>query len=131
MSKNTGISMFSALLMLMAALLFTGLHTAHAAAKSDSKGEIPQPLKNIEDQAEDIFDLAAAAKWSRVSMAVTSISNSWDIYQPQAAAHGVSPVMRQSFSFVLGNFAQRRDGKGCAADEAIRKRSQRAGRGFY
>ena len=86
------------LLMLVAVTALTACGGKPAATKT---GIVPDSLQTIEGAAEDIIDFAASGNWDKINTDVTSITDSWKTYQPQAGKDGAQQATQDALSSAL------------------------------
>lgn len=103
---------FLILLMLVTVTIFTACGGKPAIA---SQGVVPDSLQTIEGAAEDIIDIAASGNWDKINMNVTSISNAWDAYLPQATKDGALQTTQDSLTSALARLKTASTAKDAAA----------------
>jgi hypothetical protein len=74
-----------------------------ATPSNTTPGKAPDSLTAIEAQAEDIIDYAPSGNWQRINTDVTTISEAWRTYQPQAIKDGATQSMLDSFNSAFVN----------------------------
>lgn len=86
------------LLMLVAVTALSACGGKPAVTKT---GVVPDSLQTIEGAAEDIIDFAASGNWDKINADVTSIADSWKVYQPQAGKDGAQQATQDALSSAL------------------------------
>lgn len=80
------------------------LFACSATSPADTTtGKAPDSLVTIEAQAEDIIDFAPSGNWQRINTDVTTISEAWRTYQPEATKDGATQAMLDAFNAALAD----------------------------
>jgi hypothetical protein len=98
---NSRSRIFVLLTTMVAALLTACTGTPFSADNGPASDGVPKPLHRIEASAEDIIDLAPAGSWDMVGQKLTTITEAWSAYQPQAATAGATKSHQEALSSAL------------------------------
>jgi hypothetical protein len=79
-------------------LIVVILLTACGVKTPSNPGVVPNALKTIEADAEDIIDFAPGGDWDKIGTDVTNIANAWKVYQPQAEKDGASQEIQDAMT---------------------------------
>jgi hypothetical protein len=79
-------------------LIVVILLTACGVKTPSNPGVVPNALKTIEADAEDIIDFAPGGDWDKIGTDVTNIANAWNVYQPQAEKDGASQEIQDAMT---------------------------------
>ena len=72
---------------------------------SAETGSVPQPVLDMENDAEDAIDQVFAGRWDRVTADAGSLANTWKAFLPSSEASGVTADQRGTMEKAISDLA--------------------------